>query len=333
MVIITGSSPPDACGVGDYSKSLFQALTSQRIPASIYYRKRWSLSDLRNHVKEIMDFDDPILNLQYPTEGYGYSVVPQLLTFLLRKKFKIVTLHEFTRKSLKGRIAIFLFFLSADWIVFTTNEEHGAACLVAPWIRKRSSIIQIASSIPMQDAASPESDLAYFGLIRPEKGLEQFCEIVSRVRKERPIKVRVIGQLVSGYESYSEEILRRLKSEGAELILNKNAEEVSNLLSRTRVVLLPFPDGMSPRRSSALAAMGNGALLVTTPPPAQFADLRSHCVSATDTATLAGAIQSAIDHPENYEETRKSGQAFARNIQWPNIAQQYQGIANKLVKL
>jgi glycosyltransferase involved in cell wall biosynthesis len=333
MIIVTGAYPPDICGVGDYSQMLYNALVDQHIPVELFYRRHWNLKCLRPYSNELSRAGDIVVNFQYPTEGYGYSIVPHLLAFGLRGKQKLVTLHEFTRKSLKGQLAIYLFFLSANWIVFTTEQEHEAACRVAPWIRRRSSVIQIASSIPMQDPQVPDADVTYFGLIRPGKGLEQFAEVTERLKACQSVVVRVVGQMGGGYEAYSLGIVDKMTAMGVELVLNRDSDEVSSLLSRSRLALLPFPDGLSFRRSSALAAMGNGALLVTTPPAHDAEILSNLCVSAKGADGLLNAVIDALNHPEKYEAQRTSGQAFARSIQWRAVARSYQEIADRLSKL
>ena len=45
---------------------------------------------------------------------------------------------------------------------------------------------------------------------------------------------------------------------------NKEEKIVSSLIADTKISYLPFPDGISERRGSALAILKNGGLLVTT---------------------------------------------------------------------
>jgi glycosyltransferase involved in cell wall biosynthesis len=68
---------------------------------------------------------------------------------------------------------------------------------------------------------------------------------------------------------------------------NLSADEVSNHLGALDAVVLPFPDGISTRRTSAMAALAVGAPIVTTSGPSTESIWR-----LSDTVVLAGA------HPE-----------------------------------
>jgi glycosyltransferase involved in cell wall biosynthesis len=309
--------------VGDYTQALIVELTKKNAGISLFYRTDWSIRMLLPYMREIRKSGAKVVNLQYPTEGYGYSIVPQLLCPLIKPIKSIVTLHEFTRKSVKGKLAIYLFFLFSDWIVFTTEPERHAACRVAPWIKKRSCVIPIGSNIPMQPTHIPEYDIVYFGLIRPAKGLEDFTSIVQKIGSRRRITIRMIGQIVPGYEDYASGILERLKFLGVEVILNRPANEVSTLLAHAKIALLPFPDGMSLRRGTALAAMGNGSLLVTRVPANRSNEFTGICLMAHDSTELCDLTTKALDNYEIYNTIRLSGQHLARSLSQESIASSY----------
>ena len=150
MLLITGSLPPDVCGVGDYTQGLIHELKKQNAEVTVFYRTDWSIQNLLPYTRQIRKSGATVVNIQYPTEGYGYSIVPQLLCPLVKPAKTVITLHEFSRKSLKGKLAIYLFFLFSNWIIFTTESERHTACRTSPWIKKRSCVIPIGSNIPMQ---------------------------------------------------------------------------------------------------------------------------------------------------------------------------------------
>ena len=150
ILIVTGSLPPDVCGVGDYTQLLINHL-SERVPAvRAFYRRDWSLRMFGRYARQIRESGAEVINIQYPTRGYGHSIVPHLLNLIARPARMVVTLHEFSRGSLLGRLAMCLFFLTADRVIFTTEFERQAACRVAPWLKKRSVVIPIGSNIPFK---------------------------------------------------------------------------------------------------------------------------------------------------------------------------------------
>lgn len=108
--LITGSYPPQVCGVGDYTKNLVEALKATGEAVVVFDRIDWSISKLWRYLSDLRALDADLYLMQYPTEGYGYSVVPQLVMLGLLGRRRVVTLHEYFRKSLKGKMAIYAFF-------------------------------------------------------------------------------------------------------------------------------------------------------------------------------------------------------------------------------
>jgi len=322
MLIITGSLPPDICGVGDYTRVLADGLKNRLASVNVFYKDKWPCRMLIKYAAEIRKCNAEIINIQYPTRGYGKSVAPHLLGLLTGSAKKVVTLHEFSRASMKGKAAMYLFFLVADWIIFTTEYERTRACRIAPWIRAKSSTVHIASNIPMRDTSIRDTDIVYFGHICRSKGLEEFASIIDHLGRDN-LKIQVIGQIMPGEEAYVAGMLERFESLGAEIILGRSASEVSCLLSQARIAVLPFPDGMSLRRGSALAAMGNGALLLTTFSSTDAAVLEGKCLMARNTVDLRVLLNRVLDDYYSYDSIRIAGRELARSFSWDRVLAAY----------
>lgn len=120
-LLITGSYPPDICGVGDYVYNVFN--NADHSKWKLYYSKSWDISTFISKIREINNSGCKCIYMQYPTHGYGWSIVPQLLCLyfsLFTKKKFIVILHEFSQRKLKAKIATALF-MFADRIIFTNK--------------------------------------------------------------------------------------------------------------------------------------------------------------------------------------------------------------------
>ena len=330
VTIVTGSLPPDICGCGEYAQLLADELRRMGIEVKLFDRKDWRLRKLVRYAKDLSGSDGDTINIQYPTQGYGWSIVPQLLSMMIRRRKVTITLHEYSRQRWEARLTIRLFFIFADWIIFTTQAERSAACRFAPWIVNRSSVISISSNISFRDPEPPETDVAYFGLIHPSKGLEAFAATASALAGQGALRVRAIGQIPAGYEVYAEKVLRELKARGIDTELNRSAEEVAAMLCRTRIALLPFPDGMSRRRGTALAAMGNGALLITLKAKEEQDFFGKICIMAPDESKLAELVADALKNPGLYEPVRTAGQEFARSVSWSRVADCYIEVFERL---
>lgn len=330
LTVVTGSQPPDICGCGEYVKALVDELRRKGLRTNLYYRKDWSLRRLPEYARELSRLDGEIVNLQYPTKGYGWSIVPQLLPLFIRKRKVVATLHEFSRQRFEARVTICLFFLFADWVIFTSEAERAKAARIVPGVRKRSTVIPIGSNIPWRERQPPDTDIVYFGLIHPSKGLEAFAAAVAALPDRAALRVRAIGQVPEGYEDYAAKVIPELQRAGIAVEQGHTAEEVSEILSRTRIALLPFPDGVSGRRGTALAAMGNGALLVTLAARSEADVFREICAMAPDQSQLAALVADALQNPARYEPMRAAGQKFARSISWSAVADRYLEVMERL---
>ncbi|MFT4174389.1 MAG: glycosyltransferase [Rhodocyclaceae bacterium] len=330
VLLVTGSYPPDVCGVGDYSAELLGALRHEGVEAASYYRRDWHAATLPGHFSRLRGAAD-VLVMQHPTQGYSGRVSPYILCAMPLAARKIVTLHEYSRKGAAGKLLAYLFFFFADHIVFTADAERDDACRAAPWIRRKSSVVPIGSNIPVHERQASRIDIAYFGLIRPGKGLEEFVQVLRAIGgRAATLKIALIGQTVPGFEAFTDETFEALRTLGVELILNRDSDEVAALLSTANVAVLPFPDGVTRRRGSALAAMGNGALLVTTRPEHEADFFEGLCVMRQDIAALAAATLDALDRPQVYAAAREAGMAYARSLSWSSIAQSYHGIFSRV---
>jgi len=265
ILFITGSYPPDVCGVGDYSERLFNALKKHGGLFELFYKKNWSLSSLFLYLKEIKSKKADLIHIQYPTEGYGYSFLPLLLVAFLPKKKIIVTIHELSNRTFKAKMFTMLLLFFSKKIIVTNETEYVYLKKLPILNRKETFIINIGSNIPRSkncenNILERKIDLAYFGHIRPIKGLESFIAVANQFCDRK--KCAIIGQNLVRYQSYLEELQNESACIG--YLLNGSVKETADNLSDCKIVYLPFPDGVSSRRGSLMAAALNGCVIVTT---------------------------------------------------------------------
>lgn len=265
ILLVTGSYPPDVCGVGDYSKKLYESLKVESNIIELFYKEKWGIKYIFSYLKEIRSKKTDIIHFQYPTEGYGYSILPLLLMLFLPKKKLIITIHELSKRRLKAKLFTLLLLFSNNTIIVTNEFEFNYIKRIPLLKRKNIFIINIGSNIPaskncLKVFRERKFDLAYFGHIRPAKGLESFISVSKTINKTK--KCVVIGQNLNKYQSYLEEL--QLKSDNLSYILNGSEKETAENLSDCKIVYLPFPDGVSSRRGSLMAAALNGCIIVST---------------------------------------------------------------------
>jgi len=267
LLIITGSYPPDICGMADAMPNLLNTRIGQNW--NMYYQRDWRFFTLFRHIKLIKASKAKYILMQFPTRGYGWSIVPHLLcvyfSWFTNKRFGVIV-HEQSQQSLKAYLVELLILISANRIIFTTQYERNYAIKRIPFMRKRSTVIKIYSNIAASSIIRPieerSIDVVNFGQIMPRKGLEKFINDVTPLVNN--YKVIIAGQVPPVFIDYYRKIENLCTETCIQLRINLNQTEVSELLNDTKVVYLPFPDGISERRGSILASFFNGAVVVTT---------------------------------------------------------------------
>lgn len=272
MIILTGTYPPEKCGVGDYSYQLLHTTVAKENKWQVYHARKNSIGKFFATIKEINAMGDDSINLQYPSMGFLNSLMPHLfcLYFRIFSKKKIsVTVHEYTQLGWKGKFCTYIFLIFAHKLIFTNEFERHAA--IRSWYKTapKSTVIKIYSNIIAQDnlkkIENRQYDIGYFGYIRPEKGLEDYITVIANMKKKNTqLKTYILGQTQPVYKQYYEDVLKQATAVGIDIILNKDDEFVSNVLAETKIAYLPFPDGVSERRGSFLACVKNKMLVVTT---------------------------------------------------------------------
>lgn len=332
ILIITGSYPPDVCGVGDYTHCLLNTGTAR--DWKIYKPAKWSVFSLFRHIAVIKKINPDAIFMQYPTQGYGWSLIPHLLCLffsLFSKIIFVVVFHELSQQTTKSRIASSLMLSTANAFIFTAADERDYAARRYSRIKKRSKVIKLLSNIArapvLKSIPERSREIVNFGLIRPEKGIEAFIEVVAEIKKIRPgTRAALIGQVPHGKETYFGRIKAACSTHGITIHLDPDQAEVAALLNDSRFAFLPFPDGASERRGTLLAALKNGAIVVTTRGASTTTALETATIM-TETPDAPATIISLLEEPvEKLQERQQTGIRFLEKewpASWDDIAKQY----------
>ena len=330
--MITGSYPPEVCGVGDYTACVMNTSTAKNW--ILYKSRKWGILTLFKKIREINKIKPAKIFMQYPTEGYGWSLVPHFLTiyYSLFSNVKCcVVVHEHSQLSFKARVAESLIMLSTNKIIFTNHFELKYAVKLYPRLKMRSKVVKIFSniegSIPIKATVDREYDLVNFGHIRPLKGIEVFLDAVQVLRELRPlIRPLLIGQVPSGYEDYFRVIEARCNDIGVEIALNVEMNEVTKLLNNCKVAYLPFQDGVSERRGSFLASISNGVVVCSTAGIFTTNEMKKAVViteTKNDAAIISEILNSSAAQFASYQINNINFLSNEMPKSWDDIAQQY----------
>lgn len=326
IVFFTGAYPPDKCGVGDYLFNLNKSLelSSKTIIFNLsLFSYAWYL--IKNNKK--ISF----VNIQYPTIGYArnkfFAFYPHM-AFLFASLMKIrtsITLHEYS--SLSSRAKFFIFLYKGCHKIIVTNEYEQECLINDGFNRDNIDIIPISSNIPRTVKKNKIYDIIYFGILSKGKGIEDFLDVAETlIKKELHCSMAFIGFKPDVDSEYEDIILNRASSLGIQLFLNKEPEELSKLLASSNIALLPFPDGISERRGTALAAMLNDVLVITN--DGHYANkFKELCVLSDSKDAL---IKNTIEYHKNLMKSEpivENARAYAMSLNWEGIAKKYKETA------
>lgn len=331
MILITGTYPPERCGVGDYSQHLMHTAAGQSW--TLFYRREWRWGRLREYLADLRKIEDKTVNMQYPTMGYSTSLVPHVLALcavLLLHKRLYITVHEYSQLGWKGKMALNILFLFAKDVVFTTSFELDCARNHNPWMHK-GQVVKIRSNIPAAEDCKPMAerqwDLGYFGYIRPLKGLEEFVDVAEQMQQAGK-KVYVMGQTQPEFEAFHRPLLQRLEQKGIAYMGSCTQEEVAQQLADTQMMYLPYPDGLSERRGSFLAAVVNGAAVVSRE-GAFTSQQQKDKFALVSPAQAYEHISAWLNDKQWLEEQQRNSLSYASEsvpTSWEQIAEEYMRI-------
>lgn len=351
LVILTGSFPPMHCGVGDYVSKLAKALIleDENIEINIITSNQaehisqtdiqriklfneiegWNLHSLIQIQQKIREIKPDLIHIQYPTSGYLYSMIPQLLPLVCSFYTKriIQTWHD--PFSNKGLIRYLPNLLTRDTVI--TVEENFKDYLprwYQPFLQhKKFKYIQVASNIApislsqeryqnirQQYNSCNKNLLVFFGFANPKKGIEEIfdiansCEhhiiLICELRMDNPYHRKLLS-IVNSPEWKDKVFVTGFLSEN----------QVAEILSAADAAIYPFVHGCSSRNASILAAQSQGTFVLATSQERHGYNVKKNIYYArpNDIINMKSALK-------NYSGIKNSQNHL---IDWVTIARQH----------
>ena len=297
ILFVTGSLPPQRCGVGDYTNHLMVALnkhskcevgvlTSSSLVQGCDEKKytiypvmqNWSFSELGKFIAIVKNFNPDIIHIQYPAQGYGTKFLPWLLPFIgFLLCIKIVqTWHE-----IYGPRQMFRFFwlgIVPGGLIVVRPEYDNKLSRWLRWGLKNKVIrfIRNASSIPRASLSIDEAKrlkkyylksqkrlITFFGFIYPEKRVELLFDIADSHKDQ--IIICGARPEIGEYQKSVHVKSNCFPWTGKVSITGElPGEEVAKLLAVSDAVILPFKSGGGDWNTSIHGAQAQGTFVLTT---------------------------------------------------------------------
>lgn len=175
--------------------------------------------------------------------------------------------------------------------------------------------------------------LGYFGFLNASKGGLTLVETLAALAGEgRDVHLLMIGERVGASDETNFAYLQRVEAAIEEQGLDGRVQwtghqsdaEVAADFNAIDVLVMPYEDGMSMRRSTLTAALANGCAIVTThpqaPTPEVTADSDLLLVPPRDPVATAAAVGRIASDPRLAETLRANARRAARQFSWDVIA-------------
>jgi glycosyltransferase involved in cell wall biosynthesis len=327
--------PGIACGIADYTGHLVSNLQAASVQVHPLTLETWDLLKSPTLLRQALNIKVDAIHIQYPAAVYGKGLAPQGLAFLssVLKIPLVVTVHEFSQTHLLRRLAMVPFSF-ANALVFTNHFELENFCHRFSWSQPKSCLAPVGSSVPyLKSMGNNNLEVVYFGLIRPNKGIEAFLDLAAMCQSaNQPFKFLLIGSPQIGERSYFDQIQNRLDTlSNVRLESELNPEQVAQRLSCAQFAYFPFPDGASERRTSLLAAMGNGLLVLTTSGKHTPPDLAAAVKFVSDPGDALRQLQVLSESAQAREALQLESLQFVKRFSWESITEKHVQIYTSLI--
>jgi len=347
-------------GVGELDESLYP------LPPNVHVHRvinDWGINRVPDVIRYLRDLGPQVLLLQYAPHAFdrrGITFAVNLLPTLVRVSsgMRVVTNfhelyipfdHSFKRNAgaLWQRAAVGLLATGSHMLNVTATEWELR--LKGMGIRKRIHVIPVGSNIPLAMTSGADrsrlrkqllSDsngllVAGFGA-RHDRDMAGVLHALGRLKKEGPVKLVWIGSGSAGEREQAgiEDAVRVDGLEEGDVYWTGQLPhcEVSRLLSVCDVMMLPFVDGVSTRRTSAVTALQHGLPLLTTRGTRQepwFVHGENvYLVPAGDRHGLVDGLMELARRPDLRERLGEGARTlYNAHFAWDVIAEQAERLA------
>lgn len=362
--LVTGEYPPMQGGIGAHCKVLAQTLAAQGHHVAIFTdmraaeadpcisltntAKRWRGGTMRaiNAWAKREQLD--IVNMHFQTAAYQMSPWIHYLPGYVKTAPVITTFHDLRFPYLfpkAGRLR--------DWIVMrlarasagviATNHEDYARLTSLP----HHALIPIGSSVltdlppdfehetwrKRAGAANGTPLLAHFGFINHSKGVDTLLEAAALLVKSGTVlHLLMIGGRTGTSDptnaAYADTIDAKIRALGLQPYITWTGfvepREASAYFAAADVVVLPFRDGASYRRSSLMAVIHHECAILTTKPAVEIPTFQNGAnlmmVAPENIPALAAAMQVLTSSSVLRATLREGAAKLKHHFAWETIA-------------
>jgi len=366
-IAFLGDYLPRICGIATFTSDMYNYIASQFPESDCFVVSVNDIKEGYDYPKEVrfeieeqklisyqraadfLNFNNvQIVSLQHEFGIFGGHSGSHILALLRDLHIPVVTtLHTILEKptSEQFRVTNEILKLSARLISMT---EKGKEFLIEIYKAPLEKVDVIPHGIPDMPFVDPnfykdqfgvegKQVLLTFGLLSPQKGIENVLKAMPSLLKEFPNVVYVIlGATHPNLVKEQGETYRMsLERMAADLGIKKNVifynrfveiEELKAFIGMSDIYITPYMNKAQITSGTLAYAFGNGKAVVSTPywhAEELLADGRGVLVPFNDSGAIAEAIINMFKDENSRHSMRKKAYLQGRNMVWTEVAHRY----------
>ena len=366
-VAFVGNFLPRQCGIATFTTDLCAALAAEygdgrlfaipvNDPESHYeypeqVRLELEQEDLESYSRaaDFLNFNgNDLVCLQHEYGIYGGSAGSHILTLLRKLKMPLVTtLHTVLREpdADQKKVLKEIAQLSDRMVVMSKLAAHLLRDVYSVPSAKIDVIPHGVPDLPFMDpnyfkdkfGTEGKSVLLTFGLLSPNKGIENVIQALPAILKKHPNVVYIVSGVTHPHirrregERYREELQALAERLGVSghLILNNrfvSTEELVEHVGGADIYITPYLKEAQVVSGTLAIALGAGKAIISTPywhAKELLAEKRGVIVPFADPDAIAEAVIGLLENEASRHAMRKRAYLHSRGTTWPKTARAY----------
>lgn len=366
-IAFIGNYLPRQCGIATFTTDLCEAVATEfrktscmavpvndieggyEYPSRVRFELTEQDIDSYRRAADFLNINNVhIVSLQHEYGIFGGKAGEYILTLLQELNMPVVTtLHTVLRApdDDQRRVLQAIAALSDRLVVMS---ERAGKFLQTVYHVPAGKIDLIPHGIPDQPFVDPsfykdifgvegKTVLLTFGLLSPNKGLENVIEALPAIVAKHPNVVyialgathpHVLRRDGEAYRTSLERLAREKGVEGNVIFCNRfvELEELIQFIGAADIYITPYHDPAQIVSGTLAYTLGAGKAVISTPywyAEEMLADERGLLVPFRDPQTLAAEVIKLLDNDPLRHAMRKRAYLFGRNMVWSQVAHRY----------
>lgn len=366
-VAFIGNYLPRQCGIATFTTDLCEAIASQfpdthcvalpvndieegyRYPPPVRFELMEKDIDSYRRAADFLNISNiDVVSLQHEYGIFGGRVGSHILALLRELRMPVVTtLHTILQEPTddQRRVLEQIAALSERLVVMS---ERGAEFLQEIYGVRPDKIDLIPHGIPDVPFVDPsffkdqfgvegKTVLLSFGLLSPNKGIENVINALPAVLEKHPNVVYIVLGATHPHvlrhdgETYRLSLQRLAEENGVDgqvIFYNRfvSLQELTEFIGAADIYITPYLDEKQIVSGTLAYTLGAGKAVVSTPywyAEEMLAEGRGALVPFRDPEALAGQINDLLDDEPKRHAMRKRAYLYGRDMIWPEVARRY----------